>query len=455
MVVARNLLRNYKDRRALVMTTTTDEQQFADAVAIANIPTLLMVLVQLTGEQQLDATRRTARRAGGAWATTTSAACPSRSSRRSATPRWRPSWRGGPAGRWPSPSRRRSMLVEMLSCAMGEDVPARVRADDRRAARRSGPSPRTGRSTCPRASASSIIGAGVVGPVRRRQPPARRHPVRHRREEHQPSAAPGGRTATRAPASTRPNHLYSFSFATYDWSKYFALRDELHAYLEHVADTLRPAPTHPVRHRGRVGGLRGGRPAAGPSPCAGPTAPPRRSHANVVISGTGIFNPLKFPDITGLDRFEGPCVPHRGVAERPRPHRQAGRHHRQRRQLHADRPGDPGHGGLAHHLPALAALGGAVRAVPQGGARPDALPAPRGADVPGVVPGAARVDVQRPHLPGAAEGPGLGAPRALAERHQRRPPRVLHPVHPRRARRPHRSARRRSCRRTRRSASGC
>ena len=33
-----------------------------------------------------------------------------------------------------------------------------------------------------------------------------------------------------------PNHLYSFSFATYDWSKYFALRDELHAYLEHVAD---------------------------------------------------------------------------------------------------------------------------------------------------------------------------------------------------------------------------
>src|SRR5947209_2891374 len=28
-----------------------DEQRFADAVAIANIPTLLMVLVQLTGER--------------------------------------------------------------------------------------------------------------------------------------------------------------------------------------------------------------------------------------------------------------------------------------------------------------------------------------------------------------------------------------------------------------------
>lgn len=39
-----------------------------------------------------------------------------------------------------------------------------------------------------------------------------------------------------------PNHLYSFSFAPYDWSKYFALRDELKEYLEHVADKfdLRP-----------------------------------------------------------------------------------------------------------------------------------------------------------------------------------------------------------------------
>jgi 4-hydroxyacetophenone monooxygenase len=33
-----------------------------------------------------------------------------------------------------------------------------------------------------------------------------------------------------------PNHLYSFANAPYDWSMYYALRDELHAYLEHVAD---------------------------------------------------------------------------------------------------------------------------------------------------------------------------------------------------------------------------
>ena len=33
-----------------------------------------------------------------------------------------------------------------------------------------------------------------------------------------------------------PNHLYSFTRAPYDWSMYFALRDELHAYLDHVAE---------------------------------------------------------------------------------------------------------------------------------------------------------------------------------------------------------------------------
>ena len=33
-----------------------------------------------------------------------------------------------------------------------------------------------------------------------------------------------------------PNHLYSFSFAPHDWEKYFCLRDELHGYLEDVAD---------------------------------------------------------------------------------------------------------------------------------------------------------------------------------------------------------------------------
>ena len=40
-----------------------------------------------------------------------------------------------------------------------------------------------------------------------------------------------------------PNHLYSYSFASYDWTKYFVLRDELHDYLESVADQLDVRPS--------------------------------------------------------------------------------------------------------------------------------------------------------------------------------------------------------------------
>ena len=33
-----------------------------------------------------------------------------------------------------------------------------------------------------------------------------------------------------------PNHLYSYSFSSFDWTKFFVLRDELVAYLRQVAD---------------------------------------------------------------------------------------------------------------------------------------------------------------------------------------------------------------------------
>ena len=46
-----------------------------------------------------------------------------------------------------------------------------------------------------------------------------------------------------------------------------------------------------------------------------------------------------------------------------------------------------------------------------------------------LVPAAVRLDVQRQGPSGAPEGPGVGAPRALGQRDQRRPPRVLHPLH--------------------------
>ena len=102
-----------------------------------------------------------------------------------------------------------------------------------------------------------------------------------------------------------PNHLYSFSFAPYDWSMYFALRDELHEYLEHVADEF-DVRRH-IRFETKVESLAYDEAAQRwDVTVALPDGTTEELRPNVVISATGIFNPLKFPDIPGLDRFAGP-----------------------------------------------------------------------------------------------------------------------------------------------------
>ena len=105
-----------------------------------------------------------------------------------------------------------------------------------------------------------------------------------------------------------PSHLYSFSFAQRaDWPRYFARRDDLHAYLLSLADDygLRPflrcgrevesIVWQDDRQRWditvRTAG--GGRETLG---------------ANVVISATGYLNRPAYPAIVGLDDFAGPCM---------------------------------------------------------------------------------------------------------------------------------------------------
>ncbi|MFD0388283.1 hypothetical protein ACFQ4K_11345 [Tistrella bauzanensis] len=72
---------------------------FAAAIRIANIPTLLMVLVQLTGDPSwLNAPYRPRRGRGST--TTTMAAWPTTSRPASATRRSRRFWPGAMAGQW-------------------------------------------------------------------------------------------------------------------------------------------------------------------------------------------------------------------------------------------------------------------------------------------------------------------------------------------------------------------
>ena len=216
------------------MTKTDEEQQFADAVAIANIPTLLMVLVQLTGERQwMDVPYRPERGRGMGDNDTGGLPEAVQQEIREAALEAILAWRAGRPVAIPEPSY--DLLVEMLGCAMGEPVPPEYGP---MIAAQLGLQPFTEDRPLDVPEGFSVLDRRRrrVRPVRGVQPAPGGHPL-HDRSRRAPTVG-GTWWDNRYPGAgvDTPNHLYSFSFATYDWSMYFALRDELHDYLESVAD---------------------------------------------------------------------------------------------------------------------------------------------------------------------------------------------------------------------------
>jgi 4-hydroxyacetophenone monooxygenase len=105
-----------------------------------------------------------------------------------------------------------------------------------------------------------------------------------------------------------PTHLYSLSFAQRaDWSRYFAKRDELYAYLESVAEVndlkrhirfgleVLEARWSPECHVWHLTAQE-------------PGGDKHKFTANVVITGVGYFNRPAYPSIPGLDSFQGPAM---------------------------------------------------------------------------------------------------------------------------------------------------
>jgi cation diffusion facilitator CzcD-associated flavoprotein CzcO len=96
-----------------------------------------------------------------------------------------------------------------------------------------------------------------------------------------------------------PSHLYSYSFAPNpDWSRRFAPGSEIQAYFERVADE------HDVGSRVRFGDA--------VASCVFSdgkwtltTAAGHRDTFDIVIAATGVLHHPRYPDIDGLDTFEG------------------------------------------------------------------------------------------------------------------------------------------------------
>ena len=279
---------------------TADRHQFVDAVAVANIPTLLMVLVQMTGELRWLKPPYRPSRGNGLGDNDSGGFSESiQHEIRTATLEAILAWRDGYPIAIPDPSPE--LLVEMLSCAMGEPVP-----------------PEYGTFTfsllghrpvsedaiqVPEDFHVVIVGAGISGICAAVNLQAAGIPFTILEK----NATVGGVWyENRYPGAgvDTPNHLYSYSFAMHDWSMFFALRDDLHSYLEQVAaqfdlkrhirfDTKVDDATYDAEsQRWQV-------------KFTSTDSASDSLTANILISATGIFNPPVLPKIDGLDQFAG------------------------------------------------------------------------------------------------------------------------------------------------------
>jgi len=282
-----------------------DDALYREAVGIANIPTLLLVLVQLTGDTGWLDERYAPKRSRGI-DENAGGGLPEeiQDEIRAAALEALAAWRNGTPVALPDPSDE--TLVRMLSFSMGEPVPeeygpmiAWELGLDRANPEEEWPEPPEGFEVL-------VIGAGASGIAAaiKLGEAGIPHTVVERRE-----TIGGTWLENRYPGCgvDTPSALYSFSFAQHDWSKYFALRDELHEYLEGVADDfglrerirfeteVLDAAYDEGSKRWRV-------------EIRGPGGEEETLTPNVVISAVGAFRPPKFPKIPGLDSFPGPCL---------------------------------------------------------------------------------------------------------------------------------------------------
>ncbi|MFV8836383.1 flavin-containing monooxygenase [Aquisalimonas sp. APHAB1-3] len=281
-----------------------EPEKFRRAVAGANIPTLLLMLVQMTGDfGWLEPPYCPGRARGLDDNDSGGLPQPVQDTIRTAALEAILAWRNGRPLALPEPDE--AAIVHMLGVATGEAVPptygAMVAADlrtgvqDEPPVRPSVPPPADFRVV--------VIGAGISGLCASYylQQAGIEHVILEKNDN-----VGGTWYENRYPGAgvDTPNHLYSFSFAKRDWERYFALRGEIEAYLEQVAADFG------INERTRFGctvlateydetsrqwltrytDAEGGE---------------QSLWSNAVISAVGALNVPKVPPIPGLDGFSG------------------------------------------------------------------------------------------------------------------------------------------------------
>jgi 4-hydroxyacetophenone monooxygenase len=285
---------------------TIDETRLLEALELANIPILLPVLVQLTGETRWIEGPYLPERNRGLDDNPTGGLpehlqAEIRAAAYDAIRAW---WAGRPVA---IPDPAPEMFVRALSVIMGEEVPPEYGPMLAHEARAVADPPVEPRVPLPDGFRAVVAGAGVSGltiGIKLEQmgvPFTILEKNAHVGGTWHENRYPGAGVDT-------PSALYSFSFAQeHSWSKFFALRDELYNYLEElytetgVRSRVRfemeveracydeDSQTWTVTARRADGGT-------------------EELTANVLITAVGALNRPKWPAIAGLEEFGGDVV---------------------------------------------------------------------------------------------------------------------------------------------------
>ena len=281
------------------------ERKLMEALPDANIPTLLMVLLHLTGDMQWLSERfRCARAPGLDELDSGGLDEATRSEIRAAAAKAILAWKGGAAPVLPAPDE--DLLTQMMRQSTGERIPdgygAIVAAGlglDKAFAL-----DQPDAVDVPSDFLVVIIGAGIAGlcAAIRLQRAGIRCVVIEKN-----SNLGGTWHENRYPGCgvDTPSHIYSFSFANNDWSMHFALQHEIQAYLERVAHEH--GVLNSIRFGTKVQSARYDEASARWQVTIEEGNQTEQLQANVLIGAVGYLNTPKLPPIKGLSEFKGPC----------------------------------------------------------------------------------------------------------------------------------------------------
>jgi len=276
-----------------------------EATAVANVPTLACMLVQLTGDQGWIRGRFVPSRTRGL-DDNDDGGLPlevQAEVRQAAAVELR-KWFAGSDPALPKPSGE--LLREMMSVSLGEDIPAAYIPMIRHELDLVAESVVAEPSAVPPGFTALIIGAGISGLCAAIELTKAGIPytIVERSQE-----LGGVWFENRYPgaACDVPSHLYSFSFAPFPWSRYFAGSREIHAYLTDVADRF--AVREHIRFGLEVVEARWDEArSAWEADVRRDDGSVETLRASMIVSGVGAFNKPRLPNIPGLDDFKGVSV---------------------------------------------------------------------------------------------------------------------------------------------------